>query len=110
MKHRWPAVLWMGLFCLGYLLTFVHGVPGIKYYPVEHAWGPAGAHDGPSMAWFGKIAVGIAFGAVGWLVGAIIGKAKGPEAKPPAAVEAGAWVLVLVALIYTAQHEWVKWL
>ncbi|HOZ46300.1 MAG TPA: hypothetical protein PLO37_12105 [Candidatus Hydrogenedentes bacterium] len=110
MKHRWASVFWLGFFSLGYLVTFVHGFPGIRYYPASHAWGLGGAYAGPSMGWYGRVAVGCVAGLVGWIIGAILDKTRGTESRPPWAVHVTAWILLLAAAAYATHHEWVKWM
>ena len=110
MKYRWPSILWMAFFSVGYVVTFLPGVPVIKYYPEVHAWGLAGAYPEPGMAWFYKVAVGCLVGAIGWTLGALIAKNKGPESRPPLAIDIAAWFLVCMSVAYTAHYEWVKWM
>jgi hypothetical protein len=110
MKYRWPTVFWMAFFSIGYLVTFVHGFPIIKYYPVAHAWGLEGAHPDPGMAWFGKVTVGCLAGIIGWAIGVFAAKIKGAESRPPLALDIAAWLLVCMAAAYAAHYEWAKWM
>ena len=110
MKHRWSSVFWMVFSCVGYLITFIQGFPIVRYFPTSHAWGLAGAYPEPSMAWFGKVAVSLLAGILGWQIGVLAAKAKGPESRPPLALDIAAIVLVCVTAAYTAHYEWVKWM
>jgi hypothetical protein len=100
----------MAFFSAGYLATFLHGFPVIKYYPAAHAWGLEGAYPDPGMAWFGKVAVGCWAGIIGCAIGALIAKIRGPESRPPLALEIAAWLLVCVTAAYATHYEWAKWM
>ena len=110
MRYRWPLMLWIAFFSVGYGMSFLHGFPVVKYYPAAHAWGFEGAFPDPAMAWFGKTAAGMLAGMIGVGIGAIIVRVKGAEARPPLPFEIAALILACVSATYAAHFEWVKWM
>jgi hypothetical protein len=110
MKYRWPSVLWLACFAVGYGITFIHGFPAVKYYPAAHAWGLEGAYPDPGMAWFAKVATGCLLGFIGWMIGVVIAKIKGSESRPPLVLDIAVWVILCATAAYVAHFEWAKWM
>ena len=110
MRGRWAAVLCLLLFCIGYLVAFVPGVPLPKYYPADHVWSVRGDPGGPSMSWFGRLLFATVIGAAGWHIGRVLDKRRSLTDSYLAAVEYVAWASVVVTLMVSAVRELVKWL
>ena len=62
------------------------------------------------MSWYGKVALGLLAGIVGWIIGVLIAKKEDAEAKPPVPVELAGWLLTFAVILYTSWHEWHKWM
>lgn len=110
MRRPWSHALWMLGFSTGYAIAFLRGVPLLTYFPSEHAWGLANAYEGPAMKWFGKIAWGVGFGLLGWLIGAWLDRRSSQNSRMLNYTQSFAWAMVFIALAFATLHEYAKWM